>query len=134
VERAYRQREAVFAQTMADRADWDQVTHVQRHQAVARRLRTASPPPRPGLSAATLRRTRPSHRCPARELTLTPDRPPGEIDQWINDLAAGHRAFADRLADRQSQMIPSADPDYGDLGLAFPAWADRAMEPILQPA
>ena len=32
------------------------------------------------------------------ELTLTPGEPiPGEIDQWIKDLAAGHRTFADRL-------------------------------------
>ena len=30
-------------------------------------------------------------------------------------------------------MIPSEDPDYGDLGPAFPAWTDRAREPILQP-
>jgi hypothetical protein len=32
---AYRQREAVFAATMADRADWDAATRAQRHLAVA---------------------------------------------------------------------------------------------------
>jgi hypothetical protein len=32
---AYRQREAVFAATMADRADWDAATQAQRHLAVA---------------------------------------------------------------------------------------------------
>ena len=42
--------------------------------------------------------------------------------QWISDLAARHREFADKLADRQSLMIPAEDPDYGDLGPAFPAW------------
>ena len=67
------------------------------------------------------------------ELIPTPDQPPGEIDQWITDLAAGHRTFADRLADRQSQMIPSEDPDYGDLSPAFPAWTSPGREPILQP-
>jgi hypothetical protein len=35
LERAYRQRETVFAQTMADRADWDQATRAQRQLAVA---------------------------------------------------------------------------------------------------
>jgi hypothetical protein len=30
-------------------------------------------------------------------------------------------------------MIPSQDPDYGDLGPAFPAWASPRREPILQP-
>jgi hypothetical protein len=66
-------------------------------------------------------------------LTPTPDQPPGETDQWIKDLAARHRTFATRLADRQSQMMPSEDPDYGDLGPAFPAWTGSGREPILQP-
>ena len=35
LERAYRQRETVFAQTMADRADWDKATRAQRQLAVA---------------------------------------------------------------------------------------------------
>ena len=35
LERAYRQRETVFAQTMADRADWDTATRAQRQLAVA---------------------------------------------------------------------------------------------------
>ena len=30
-------------------------------------------------------------------------------------------------------MIPSEDPDYGDLGPAFPAWTGPVREPILQP-
>jgi hypothetical protein len=64
---------------------------------------------------------------------VNPDQPPGEIGQWISDLAARHRTFADRLADRQSQMIPPEDPDYGDLGPAFPAWTRPGRAPILQP-
>ena len=62
------------------------------------------------------------------------------MGQWIKDLAAGHRTFADKLADRQSQMIPSEDPDYGDLGPAFPAWtsprqgADLAAAQARDPA
>ena len=55
------------------------------------------------------------------------------MGQWIKDLAAGHRTFAERLADRQSQTIPAEDPDYGDLGQAFPAWTGSSREAILQP-
>lgn len=55
------------------------------------------------------------------------------MDQWIKDLAAGHRTFADMIANRQSQMIPSEDPDYGDLGPAFPAWTGPGRKPILRP-
>ena len=56
-----------------------------------------------------------------------------EMGQWIKDLAAGRRTFADRLADRQSVKIPSEDPDYGDLGQAFPAWSGPPGGAILQP-
>jgi hypothetical protein len=75
----------------------------------------------------------PATRAQRDQLTQTPDHPPGEIDQWITGLAAGHRTFAGKLADRQSQMIPSDDPDYGDLGPAFPACTSPRREPILQP-
>jgi hypothetical protein len=49
------------------------------------------------------------------------------------DLAAGHRAFAGTLAERQSLTVPSEDPDYGDLGQAFPPWTGPARAAILQP-
>ena len=118
---------------MADRADWDKATRAQRQLAVAaaaelrRRhpgqyfapLRSAEPEPATGTQRA--------------ELTLTPDQPPGETGQWIKDLAAGHRTFGGKLADRQSQTVPSDDPDYADLGPAFPARPSPPREPILQP-
>ena len=133
LERAYRQRETVFAQTMADRADWDKATRAQRQLAVAAdaELRRRHP----GQYFSPLRSAEPEPATQAQrdDLTLTPDQPPGEIDQWITDLAAGHRTFAGQLADRQSQTIPSEDPDYGDLGPAFPAWTSPRREPILQP-
>ena len=37
------------------------------------------------------------------------------------------------LADRQSLTIPSEDPDYGDLGQAFPPWPAPSKDAILQP-
>ena len=130
---AYQHRETVFAAIMADRADWDIATRAQRHLAVAadaelrRRhpgqhyppLRSAEPPPASAAQRA--------------ELTLTTDQPPGEIGQWIKDLAAAHRTFAGTLAERQSLALPSEDPDYGDLGQAFPRWPEPAKDAILQP-
>ena len=130
---AYQHRETVFAAIMADRADWDIATRAQRHLAVAadaelrRRhpgqhyppLRSAEPPPASAAQRA--------------ELTLTTDQPPGEIGQWIEDLAAAHRTFAGTLAERQSLALPSEDPDYGDLGQAFPPWPGPAKDAILQP-
>ena len=133
LERAYRQRETVFAQTMADRADWDQATRAQRQLAVAAdaELRRRHP----GQYFPPLRSAEPEPATAAQrdELALTPDEPPGEVDQWISDLATGHRTFADTIAGRQSQTVPSEDPDYGDLGSAFPAWTDPSRRAILQP-
>jgi hypothetical protein len=133
LEQAYRQRETVFAHAMADRADWDTATRAQRQLAVAAdaELRRRHP----GQYFAPLRSAEPEPATGAQrdELALSPDQSPGEIDQWIIDLAAGHRTFADMLADRQSQAVPSEDPDYCDLGPAFPAWTSPRREPILQP-
>ena len=118
---------------MADRADWEQATRQQRHLAVAAdaELRRRHP----GQQFPPLRSAEPEPATPAQrdELTLTPEQPAADMGQWIKDLAAGHRTFAARLADRQSLTIPSEDPDYGDLGPAFPAWTGPGQDAILQP-
>jgi hypothetical protein len=130
---AYRQREAVFAATMADRAGWEAATRAQRHLAVAAdtELRRRHPSqPFPPLRSAE---PEPATETQRAELTLTTAEPPAEMGQWIKDLAAAHRAFAERLASRQSLTIPSQDPDYGDLGRAFLPWPGAARGAILQP-
>ena len=87
LERAYRQRETVFAQTMADRADWDTATRAQRQLAVAadaelrRRhpgqyfapLRSAEPEP---ATARPARRAHP-HPGPATRRDRPVDQGPG---------------------------------------------------------
>jgi hypothetical protein len=122
----------VFTQTMADRANWEAAAGAQRQLAIAAdaELRRRHP----GQHYAPLRSAKPQPATDAQRagLTLTPDQP-GEVDQWIKDLDAGHRTFADRLANRQSQIIPSEDPDYGGLGPAFPTWTGPGREPILRP-
>jgi hypothetical protein len=118
---------------MADRADWDAATRAQRHLAVAAdaELRRRHPGQRhPPLRSAEPDPATDSQRA---ELTLTSEHPPGEMSQWINDLTAAHRTFAERLADRQSMTIPAEDPTYGDLGRAFPLWPGPGRDAILQP-
>jgi hypothetical protein len=55
------------------------------------------------------------------------------MGQWIKDLTVDHHVFADKFAERQSQMIPSENPDYDDLGQALPAWSNTGTNAILQP-
>jgi hypothetical protein len=126
---AYRQRETAFATTMDDRSDWEHATRRQRQLAVAaaaelrRRhpnqpwppLRSAEPEPRHDSRALT----------PAVDMTQTARR--------IEDLAARHREFGGRLAERQRLMIPAQDPDFEDIAPAFPAWTAPARDAILQP-
>jgi AAA domain len=129
---AYRDREATFAAVMADRADWDAATRHQRHLAVA--ADTELHRRHPARNYPPLRSAEPPPSSQARRgLTLTAGEQIPEPAQWIKDLTAQRRAFADRLASHQSLMVPAEDPDYGDLGRAFPPWQAPVRQPILQP-
>jgi hypothetical protein len=126
---AYRQRETVFAATMADRDDWEKATVQQRHLAVAAdaELRRRHPDEHyPPLRSAEPQPVTSDQR---EELTMTAGDETRETGRWIKDLAAAHRAFADRL----SLAIPSQDPDYGGLGQAFPSWPGPGHDAILKP-
>ena len=118
---------------MTDRADWETATRAQRQLAVAADAELRRRHPGQYFSPLRSAEPRPTTSAKRDELTLTPDQPTGGIDQQLTGLAAGHQAFAAKLADRHSQMIPSEDPDYSDLGPAFPAWTGPGREPILQP-
>jgi conjugative relaxase-like TrwC/TraI family protein len=128
----YRERETVFAATMADRADWDNATRAQRQLAVAAdaelRRRHPSQPWTP-LRSAEPEPVSQAHDSAGISLAESVD----AAQEHLADLAARHREFADRLASRQSQLIPADDPDYEPLGLAFPAWTDPGRAAILQP-
>jgi hypothetical protein len=118
---------------MADRADWDAATRAQRHLSVAAdaELRRRHP----GQHYAPLRSAEPDLATESQraELVATAGESHDDISQRIADLVAARRTFAERLADRQSLNIPSEDPDYGDLGQAFPPWPRPASDAILQP-
>jgi hypothetical protein len=119
---------------MADRDGWDKATVQQRHLAVAADAELRRP--HPDERYPPLRSAEPEPATDARrdELTMTAGERPAETGQWIKDLAAARRTFADKLADRQSLTIPSQDPDYADLGQAFPPWPGPGKDVILQPA
>ena len=133
LEQAYRQRETVFAAVMTDHTEWEAATRQQRQLAVAADAEIRRR--HPGQYYAPLRSAEPAPATSAQrtELTMRAGEETAEMGQWIKDLAAGRRTFADRLANRQSQTIPSEDPDYGNLSQAFPAWTGPARGAILQP-
>jgi conjugative relaxase-like TrwC/TraI family protein len=130
---AYREREAVFAAVMADRAQWEQATRQQRQLAVAAdaELRRRHP----GQHYPPLRSAEPEPATQEQrdELTLTAGKEIPKQGEWIRDLAVQRREFKDRLAERHSLLIPAEDPDYEHLGQAFPAWHHADRDAILQP-
>jgi len=105
----------------------------QRHLAVAAdaELRRRHP----GQHHPPLRSAEPEPATDAQreELTMTAAEEAREAGQRVKDLAAAHRTFATRLADRLSLTIPSQDPAYEDLGQAFPPWPGPGHDAILQP-
>ena len=130
---AYRQRETIFAATMADRADWDAATRAQRHLAVAADAELRRRHPDQHCQPLRSAEPQPATQAQREQLTLTEGQQIPEMGQWIKGLAADHRTFADTLAKRRSLTVPSEDPDYGDLGQAFPPWPGLAKDAILQP-
>ena len=118
---------------MADRAEWQRATEHSRHLAVAAdaELRRRGPAQRiEGLRSAEPEPVADAHR---EELTLAPDKNIGEMADWVQDLADQRQAFRDKLEERQALKVPSEDPDYEDLGPAFPAWNPPGKDAILQP-
>ena len=118
---------------MADRADWKAATRVRRHLAVAAdaELRRRHP----GQRFTPLRSAEPhpatdAHRA---ELALTDGRDipeTGPVDQRPGRRTPDLRRQARQLAEPDD---PAEDPDYGDLGQAFPAWTGSGKGAILQP-
>jgi hypothetical protein len=52
---------------------------------------------------------------------------------WMQELAEARKAFSEKIAERHSNMEPDEDPDYEDVGPAFPAWQPPDREAVLQP-
>jgi hypothetical protein len=129
----YRQQETTFAATMDDRLEWEHATEHSRHLAVAAdaELRRRHPdqqiePLRSGEPAAVSDTDR-------AEQILTPGKKITEMAAWVRTLSADRQSFREKLQELQGLKVPSEDPDWDDLGEAFPSWNPPGRDAILQP-
>ena len=51
----------------------------------------------------------------------------------MRSLAEARTAFSEKIAERHSVTEPHEDPDYEDLGPAFPSWQQPDRDAVLQP-
>jgi hypothetical protein len=130
---AYRSREMIFEATEKDRREWEAITEQPRRLAISADSELRRRHPEQHLEPLRSAEPEPVTEAEQSELALTPDTQLGEIGEWIKDLAAHRKAFAEKLAERNSMTIPAEDPDYEDLGLAFPAFGTSERDAILQP-
>jgi hypothetical protein len=129
----YRQQETLFVQIMEDRREWEHVTEPSRHLAVAAdaELRRRHP----GQTIEPLRSAEPPAVSDTEREQLQPsaDGKIAEMAAWIRDLAAQRQAFREKMEEFHGLMVPSEDPDWDDLGEAFPSWTPPGRDAILQP-
>jgi hypothetical protein len=129
----YRNLEDTFAKTMHDRREWEQATRHSRRLAIAAdaELRRRHP----GERIQPLRSAEPETvtdlQC--EDLVLAPGQNIGETAEWIKNLTAQRQAFRDQIEERQTLTVPSEDPDWEDLGRAFPSNRTPERDAILQP-
>ena len=129
----YQRQETIFVQTMADRQDWEHATGHSRSLAIAADAELRRRHPNLRIKPLHSAEPAPVSDIDREELTLTPGKKIGEMAAWIRDLTAQRQAFRERFEERQGMMVPSEDPDWGDLGEAFPAWQAPGRDAILQP-
>ena len=130
---AYRQRETALATIMADRTDWERATRHQRQLAAAAdaelRRRHPAQPWLPLRSAEP----EPMSEAQGDNLVATLGVNTEAMAGQVSELAVQHREFASTRAERQSLAVPAEDPDFEDLGQAFPTWAVPGRDALLQP-
>jgi hypothetical protein len=133
-EAAYRVQESILAGLVEDRRAWEAATEPQRRLAVAAdaELRRRYPE----MRIEPLRSAEPGEVTEEEraELDVMPEphqdyQPPA----WMRDLAGAREEFGERLADRHSVMQPHEDPDYADIGPAFPSWHQEDRDTVLHP-
>ena len=98
----YRQRETVFAATMADRADWDAATRAQRHLAVAADAELRRRHPEQRFTPLRSAEPQPATQAQRDELTLTArtaDPRDGPVDQGPDRRTPRLRRHARRTAE-----------------------------------
>ena len=128
----YRQRETTFAQTMAERQEWDHATAGSRQLAIAAdaELRRRHP----GQRIEPLRSAEPApfsdtdheqaHPAPGQEIS--------QMSAWVRDLQDQWEVVRTTLQDRQASKAPSEDPGWGGLDAFSSAWRTLGQDAILQ--
>jgi conjugative relaxase-like TrwC/TraI family protein len=133
-ESAHRMQESVLAGLMEDRKAWEASTEPQRRLAVAAdaELRRRYPEMRiESLRSAEPEQVTDEQRA---ELdVLTEEQHEYQPPAWVRELAEAMKAFSEKIAERKSVMQPHEDPDYEDMGRAFPTWEQADREAVLQP-
>ena len=129
----YRQQETIFAQTMTDRTGWEHTTEHSRRLAIAADAELRRRHPATSIEPLHSAEPLPVNDTDREQLTLAPDQRIGEMAAWIRDLAVQRQVFREKIEERQGLMVPSEDPDWGDLGEAFPIWQAPGRDAILQP-
>jgi AAA domain/TrwC relaxase len=129
----YQAQEQTFATTTNDRAEWEHATEHTRRLAVAADGELRRRHPDHKIEPLRSAEPAPTGEAEREQLTLAPDKRLGEMAQWVTDLAAQRQAFHDKLEERHTLKVPGEDPDYEDLGHAFPAWNPPEKDAILQP-
>jgi hypothetical protein len=129
----YQAQEETFAKTMADRAEWEHATEHTRHLAIAADAELRRRHPDQKIEPLRSAEPAPAGEAEREQLTLAPDENIGQVAPGVRDLAAQRQAFTDKLGERQTLKVPSEDPDFEDLGHAFPAWNPPGKDAILQP-
>jgi hypothetical protein len=129
----YRQQETIFAQTMTDRQKWEHATAHSRRLAIAADAELRRRHPDLRIEPLHSAEPAPVSDIDRDQLTPAPDQKITDLAAWIRGLPAQRQAFLEKIEERQGLMMPSEDPDWGDLGEAFPAWRAPDRDAILQP-
>ena len=129
----YQAQEQIFAAATNDRHEWEHATEHTRHLAIAADAELRRRHPDQQIERLRSAEPAPVEEAEREELTLAPDEKIGQMAQWVHDLAAQRQAFSEKIQERQALKVPSEDPDWEDLGHAFPAWNPPGKDAILQP-
>jgi conjugative relaxase-like TrwC/TraI family protein len=129
----YQAQEDTFAKTMADRMEWERATAHSRRLAIAADAELRHRHPGQKIQPLHSAEPEPTSDTQRQQLHPAPDEKIGEMAAWIIDLAAQRQAFREKLEQRQGLKVPSEDPDWEDLGEAFPPPRPPEQDAILQP-
>jgi hypothetical protein len=133
-ESAYRMQESILAGLMDDRRAWESATEAQRRLAVAADVELRRRDPEMRIEPLRSREPEEVTEEQRAELDQLPEaqreyQPPA----WVRELAEARQAFSEKIAERQSVTEPDEDPDFEDIGQAFPSWEREDRAAVLQP-